>query len=503
MKKFFKKSLLVLFAFCVALSFSACGAKISATTVSVENVKAVNGQTTNGGITTVYGEYLYFINGTKENDGKSSNNNKRSAICRIKYDVNTGKTSGDAEVVVDDLVGYKNGSINFFGDFLYYATPCADKNYKGDVLYNKVSFKRYDLVNKSSHVLYTTQQNDSEESVKYAYYVVGNSLNLLVYESSVKTLSSLLIDSNVKTNYVISDVQECLFSENYGVCTNGETVDANSFVYYSKSPAEYDYYQTGSKIYKVAPNTNNSQLISQGKSITLKAIKAGNLLFEYNSSVYAQTITSSTTEMLVTDNLNCISRAVLENAIYLENYTLNDKDATAKLAKSQGNLCVLYFDSDNKYFVIFEWKRTGSPVEDNSTIISYVDSATSFSFIGLTTLEEIVTEDDEATEENEEVKRNVLFAIFSESSYVYKIEIAEVVDANNLNVTQYSERVKMSTTKISDASGLLVPEVVGNYAFVIAKESEDDDAKEYLYQVDLTPTENVTKEATKISIDEE
>ena len=70
MKRFFKSFLVVLIAVCVAFPLVACKKKVSPTTTNVDKVKIVNGVSTNGGLTVVHGEYLYFINGEKTNDGK-------------------------------------------------------------------------------------------------------------------------------------------------------------------------------------------------------------------------------------------------------------------------------------------------------------------------------------------------------------------------------------------------------------------------------------------------
>ena len=134
MKKFIKSLIsLSLFVF-VVFSFVACGTPLSKTTVS-DTKSTVNGVSTNGGITAIYDDYLYFINGSKVNDGKALRNTTVGSICKIKYDKTTGKIAegAEAEVVVSDLVGYEDGSINIFGAFLYYAAPCDSKNYQGTV----------------------------------------------------------------------------------------------------------------------------------------------------------------------------------------------------------------------------------------------------------------------------------------------------------------------------------------------------------------------------------
>ena len=118
MKKFFKGLLLSVLAFVCVFAFSACGDPISDTTVDLSKVEISNGQTTNGGITTIYNGYLYFINGTKTNDGKSATGNKRGAIARVKIDAEGKLDETTYEILVDDLVGFSNGSLYFFGDYM-------------------------------------------------------------------------------------------------------------------------------------------------------------------------------------------------------------------------------------------------------------------------------------------------------------------------------------------------------------------------------------------------
>ena len=144
MKRFFKGLVCCVIAVSCVLGFSACKKKISDT--SVDYSKTVyNGQQTNGGITAVYNGYLYFINGTKTNDGTKLTKNTRSAICRVKLNSDGSLAEDSYEVVVDNLVGYDYGSIYIFGDFLYFTTPNSAKNYEDTTLYYQTKFMRFRL----------------------------------------------------------------------------------------------------------------------------------------------------------------------------------------------------------------------------------------------------------------------------------------------------------------------------------------------------------------------
>ena len=150
------------------------------------------------------------------------------------------------------------------------------------------------------------------------------------------------------------------------------------------------------------------------------------------------------------------------------------------------------------YFNIFEWTSGSNGPDDNSETIAMMTSAKDFKFIGITKISEIVTEADEENDIEEE-RRDVLYAVFTESSTVYKIEIAEFEDDETLNVSGYSERIKISTTTNAANDGLIVPEIIGDYLFIM---STDSDKKTYMYKMDLTITENSTKEASKVALEE-
>ena len=509
MKKILKSCLLILVAVCVSFSFVGCKKKVSPVSINTDNVKSSGGVTTNGGITVVNGDYLYFINGTKDNDGTSIKNNKRAAICRVKYDQSTGKTSGDMEVIIDELAGFANASLNIFGDYLYYTTPCADENYKGEVLYYKTTFHRYDLVNKKSYELFTTELNNKDESIKFAHYIVGEDLNLVVYEKTNQTVTSLKLGKKVTTNYVISEVQDCLLSENYGkVVTTGVKADANSYVFYSKSPKTGDYPNSGKVIYKTSPIEDNSVIISKGKEISFVAIRSGKMLFNYSSAIYMQTITDGN-DTISTDNKNCISREVLDKAIYIENYKIVGNGSTAKLVKQEGSVIILYFDSDNANsdnanLSIFQWQENGSNIEINYTDIATISSTKDFEFIGITRIEEITKEDDEKTTEvNEEEKKTFLSVLYKNSSKVYKIRIGEVLEDNTIKIYQPSDvgssPVKLSDSTLSATNGIFIPEVIDNNLYILA---QVDDKNDYLIKVDLTPTKTVSEESELFGITE-
>lgn len=485
MKKFIKSCLCLALAFTAVFSLTACKDKLSQTTTDTSNVKTVNEVSTNGGMTVVHNDYLYFINGTKTNDGTSLTNNKRAAICRVKYDVATGEVNKDTyEVVVSDLVGFKNASLYFFGDFMYYATPSGAENYKGEVLYNKTRFMRYDLVNKKSHEIYTTVQNSAEEVVSYSYFIVSNTLNLVVYEKTNATITSLKIDDEVSTNYVISEVSSCVMSENFGTCvTAGKTVDANNFVFYTLAHELTDSIQTGVKVYRTSPVSNTSELIcNNGEEVSLLAIRNGKLLYSVEDIVYASAIESTRKDLTFTLQ-NIISYLTYENVIFMEN--------------EDGSISLLSYNKDTYQVVVFTWKN-GVEIENNT--INVLSKAEKFEFVTLATIDEVVVEDDEETTDVDETKtEKVQFLVYIADSIIYKLEVARENSQGKLELVKHTQPIKLSATKVESSNGLLIPEVIGNYLFVMA---QDDNKIVYMHKIDMSVKETSTDKATFIGIAE-
>lgn len=489
MKKFIKCVLSVALVFVVAFSVTGCKKKLSSTTTNTDNVMSVNGKSTNGGTTVVYDGYLYFINGTKTNDGKNAKDNVRGGVYRVSYNEETGEIGSNYEVVVKDLVGYENGSLYFFGDFMYYTTPSADVNYKGDTLYYKTKFMRYDLVHEKSHEIYTTKQNSSDTAMNYAYYVVGDSLNLVVYESTSSTITSLKMGNEVKTNYTIKDVKSCILSENNGKCvTEGKTTDANSYVFYTKAHEESDRVQTGVKVFRTSPASNNSYLIANnGEEISLLAIRNGKLIYSVNENIYAQVISGTDKDVISDQNMsNTISYETFDNVIFIEN--------------EDGSISVLYYYADkNKSIYQMGIIDCENGINPTNTLITPLNKSEAFELVGTAIISEVITEDDEETTDvDETVKQNVQYVLYIDTKQVYKLEIAREVDGEMV-YSKHTTPIKLSTTEVASASGLLTAEVIGTNLYIMAAV----DGGNYMHKIDLTVDEEaIIKKATMIGVKE-
>ncbi|MBQ8451169.1 MAG: hypothetical protein IJ538_00090 [Clostridia bacterium] len=472
MKKLIKGIISFALVMICAVSLVACGKSVSAVTVDTSKVETSNGVTTNGGITTIYDGYLYFINGTVSNDGTNSTGNTVGAIARVKLE--DGKPNEETyEIVVDDLVGFDNGSLYFFGDYMYFTTPGTEINYLGKVLYYKTKFMRYDLVNKRKDTLFTTSQNSESESISYQYYVIGEHLYLVVYEKTAQTITSLKLDSNVSTNYVLTDVQTSLLSEK--TVQDAAVKNADSYVYYTLSHQTYDANQNGNVVYRTGIIENKPEKIADnGLTISLLSIRNGKLIYSASDKIYATAMTGASGETLKTNIENTISYISYENVAFLE--------------ASDGNIIILSYDKSTGFVSLWKWIN-GTELEENP--INKIGTYEKFNLITLTTLSETVDEENNVVD-------SVKYLIYIADSVAYKLEIERTHDGAT-TVSTHSQPVKLSTSTVNEPTGLIVPEVVGNNLYFLVKEL-DSSAKEtgnvYVYTADITISEDSTKEAT-------
>lgn len=479
MKKFFKSILSLALLVFVVVGLTACKTPISSTTVDISKTM-VGGKSSNGGTAVVYGDYLYYINGTQTNDGTNGRGVTQGAICKIKYDAATGEIEKDAEaeIVVSDLVGYEDGSIYIFGDFLYYTTPNNEVNYQGTTLYGKTDFKRYDLVNGGTYGIYTTYKNDSSETVEYAYYIVADDLYLVVYENVSKTLTSIKIGDSCETVYKISDVESCMLSSNNGLRVDENVVDANNFVFYTKAPSiEVDGYDEGSKVYKTAPNKNNSVWMGNKSTddewchniVKLLAIKGGKLIYSDESVlpngetlIYAQSIGENSKLEFKADDV-------------ISSNPYNGDDDMIMFSDNGSDVSIIAYSSSS-YQIVYIQKESGENVPHR--IIGF-DEETTVDFVSLEKIKEIKKDDAGTVLSEDEVEYLIYTVTDSSNVSLYKLEVKR----NGVVATSPKLEQIVDSSEMLATNGLIMPKTIGNNIFVIAK---DSDKNAYLYMLDIS-----------------
>lgn len=449
MKKIFKSLFAVVLCVLTCVSFAGCNKETWSKTTN-----NTTGVVSNGGTTIYHDGWLYFINGTKDvNESNNTGKTIQSGIYRVKTNeqgeiLYTTKTVDKKEVkefekiepVVQSLTGFKNGSIHIFGDYLYYATPSKAVNDEGDMLTGKLAFRRYDLVNKKSQLLYSTKASD--DTVSYSYYKQNSDLYLLVYEKNSSELSSFKMGNKVQCVYNKKDVVSVVFSNKFGEAVGTNVTDC--YVYFTMN-AETD--NKGNRVFRVLPDGKGEQLISEKESVSLLTVEAGYLVYQKDSLTYAQKVDNTTTQISFA-NENIVYYGEYENVIYLE-----DNNKLAALIYDKGVIRKIVWDST---------KTLQENVDNMQPIFNEFDASDKVLFVGI----------------------DGDYLIYQLSNYIYKVKVL------NIGVSDEIRDIKLSTTKMDEVKDdtLMSMEIVNGYVYGMYTDSS---AKvTYMYRIRIqTPRE--------------
>lgn len=456
MKKILKSLFAIVLCVLTCVSFAGCEKETwSKTTNDTTKVES------NGGTTVYHDGWLYFINGTKEvNESNNTGSTIQAGIYRAECDKNGNvlykeKTSVQAneedkddkefknvEPVVKSLTGFANGSIHIFGDYLYYVTPSKAKNDEGEMLTGKLAFRRYDLVNKNSELLYTTQASD--DTVSYTYYKQNNDLFLLVYEKTGATITSMKMGNNVQKAFVKKEVKSAVFSNNFGVVVNSGTNVTDCYIYYTMN-AEGN--NKGNRVFRVLPDGKDEKLISEKEDVSLVTIQEGYLVYQKDSITYAEKIVNTTEQIGFTES-NIVYYGKYENVIYFDD---------------GGKLGAIVYDKGVIRKIIWNETLTLEENVDNmQPIFDEFDSDDKVSFVGI----------------------DGDYLIYQLSNYIYKVKVF------NITVSDEVREIKLSTTKMDEPKddSLISLEIVKGYIYGMYTDSSTKVT--YMYRISVqTPKE--------------
>ncbi len=130
-----------------ALAFGGCG-KVEYKGEEMDGYVSADAVSSNGGFAVEKGNYVYFINGKEENTAENTYGDVvKGALMRISKDDLAKGNGSAAKVVVPSLFvsGSFDSGIYIYGDYVYYATPTADKDNDGQVANSSLDFKRAKL----------------------------------------------------------------------------------------------------------------------------------------------------------------------------------------------------------------------------------------------------------------------------------------------------------------------------------------------------------------------
>lgn len=453
---------------CVITAFSLVGCAPEFTGFSNDTSKVVS----NSGVAVEYDGYLYFVNGTKKaSETANKGNIIQGAIYKVKlnddgtisYKDEDKKEFTEITKVVNALVGFDEGSIHIFGNYLYYATTSNRENNEAEVLFGQIEFARIDLKSGAQETFYKTQTSD--DTISYAYYKNGENIDFVIFEENSKLLTSFSISDTISTNFKKENIQSALLGENFGISKKGASVDdADCYIYYTlQSDAEGEYPDGNIVKFASSDGTFDETLNEKNEVIKLLTISAGKLIYAIDDYIYADTITKDTTGLnYSTDNLEN-----LKNILSYKNYVDDSKLDVMFVEGANGEIRLLVYHGEQIKFVT--WVNEYEYVEE---IIcdDLKGSGASVKFIGLYGNDLVLTV-------NKKVNK---IQVLGEKT-------GEIV------------LVELSSSTFDDAKELMTSKIIGDYVYGFVTES----SKTYMYRVSLAdPEGSKTEKAEFVGVKE-
>lgn len=280
--------------------------------------------TSQGGSVVSYGNYVYFINGSRgydDTNGKANLwdevvkgalyraelNGERDADNKLifnaksdndgiefKYTKGTDYFDKEINVVGTTKIapktigtsGYSSGGIFIYDNYVYFASPNNEKNKKGTVQTDRTDFFMMPLKGGKPTKVYTTAEKKSTSSSAYAFYKYGNSVYLTVHEGTDIV--------SVKINPAKAEADDPVFFKVNATSvyfpvrdTYYKGIDNNTpedFIYFVRNVKDGTDTQTsGTVIEGMRPNGSEKFKVSMPNSTeTIVAVRDG-MLF-YNST---------------------------------------------------------------------------------------------------------------------------------------------------------------------------------------------------------------------------
>ncbi|MCH5351400.1 MAG: hypothetical protein J1F39_05495 [Clostridiales bacterium] len=281
--------------------------------------------TSQGGNAVGYGNYVYFINGTRGYSDSDGTNNVWGEVVKgglYRAEFNGSKTSGkdystfDIKLDENNMTfkytestdyfdeplnvvnvtaiapktigtsGYSGGGIFIYDNFVYFASPVNQKSSTGTVQVNRTDFFMMPLSGGKPTKIYTTADGVNTSSSAYAFYKYGGSVYLVAQEESkivtvrvdtAKQKADKPVEYNEGVTSVYFPVRDTYYK---GIDTN----TTEDFIYFVRSvrdePTEL---QSGTVIEAMRPDGSEKFIVSMnGNNESIVAVRDG-IMF-YNTS---------------------------------------------------------------------------------------------------------------------------------------------------------------------------------------------------------------------------
>lgn len=325
-KRFF--SLIMMLFLAVSICLTGCGKE------GLKNNPKVDATVfSNGGMTVVKGDYLYFVNGYIAQGSLKDGDNKegkvvKSGIYRTKIVNNEivkdeeGFLATDPECVVSKVVGFDKGGFYIIDNYLYYVTPHMLVDRDANLQNYRLEFHRINIDGTNDETLYVTSSNEESAITDWALYKIGNTTYLVVYESDKIISINALTGETVGSAEV--SMQPPMLKENDYVYAEAKTNYNQTHIVYTRAiNTEKDNVSfTGQAIcsFDIATGKSETLELNPNRTYTIKHVTRDTVYYTYKTT--AETIECLYKKVLTT-SWNEASEIKLTNTSYDSYYFLD------------------------------------------------------------------------------------------------------------------------------------------------------------------------------------
>ena len=284
--------------------------------------------TSQGGSAVAYGNYMYFINGTRGYDDPDGDNNVWDKV--VKGGLYRAELMGSADDGADykrwapsvdaasglgfvfdpdakdyfgetynkvksekiapktvGTTGYENGGIFIYDNYVFFASPNNVKSKTGEVQTTRTDFFMMPLDGGKPTKIYTTAEGVDTSASAYAFYKFNDKVYLVANESG--TIATVAIGARgkvedpVKYEVNATSVYFPVRDTYYNGIDNNTVED---FIYFVRDVTEDDSQRAGSVIEAMRPDgSENFKFVEDGKTVTIESVRDGIVFYRAQNNV--------------------------------------------------------------------------------------------------------------------------------------------------------------------------------------------------------------------------
>ena len=441
----------------------------------------------NGGFAVKQGDFVYFINGSESYTASNKYGEVvKGALMRISASDLANGNYDNVKTVVPSLFATQSikAGVYIFGDYVYYATPTADKNKDGEVVNNSLDFHYAKL--------------DGSQAPSDFFLRISTSSSEAQYITNYRFVSEAGVDRN---NDKKDDVF-CLYEmtedgvkylKSLNVATGEDVVlvkgASSSFFYDNKDLDNPNVYYTMSVDYNAANSaTANAAQYNQLYKVNASARATakdgsytveGGRTYTFNKD-YLKEIGANLDKYATYPYVNLGTLALDGVGVNSQESIFNVEDKNTSTEKSGYTYTVSRYENDGVYFTRKSLNEVGGASDTNLYYLadSKVDASKSVSNNDFKAAEKVV---DIVSNETTNASANALFEINNgKHTYLY------VTGSKIVKATPDENGVATTLNIARNVSGATLLKTVGDYVYYYASGTNGRSLSRINYKGDET-----------------